>query len=147
MTIMVIWPYATKEIENGRAWWTQLSVRRTGLELGSPPRRSGCREVVSSALTPMFAGVALMATMPESVTRYLDVAAAEGDIATLLDCFIGDAVVHDEGQTFHGHDEIKRWRETVTSRFTYTVTVLGSEKVSPDRWVVPVRLEGNFPGG
>ena len=87
-----------------------------------------------------------MATMPESVTRYLDVA-AEGDVATLLDCFTDDAVVHDEGQTFHGHDEIERWRETVTSRFTYTVTVLGSEKVSPDTWVVPVRLDGNFPGG
>jgi ketosteroid isomerase-like protein len=94
----------------------------------------------------MFAGVALMATMPESVTRYLDVA-AEGDIATLLGCFTSDAVVHDEGQTFHGHDEIRRWRETVTSRFTYTVTVLGSEEVSPDEWVVRVRLDGNFPGG
>ena len=87
-----------------------------------------------------------MATIPESVSRYLDVA-AERDTATLLGCFTRDAVVHDEGQTFHGHDEIKRWRETVTSRFTYTVTVLGSEKVSPDQWLVPVQLDGNFPGG
>jgi ketosteroid isomerase-like protein len=71
-----------------------------------------------------------MATMPESVSRYLDLA-AERDVATLLGCFTGDAVVHDEGQTFHGHDEIRRWRETVTSRFTYTVTVLGSEESGP----------------
>jgi ketosteroid isomerase-like protein len=94
----------------------------------------------------MFAGAALMATMPESISRYLDVA-ADGDTATVLGCFTDDAVVHDEGQTFHGSDEIKRWRETVTSRFTYTVTVLAVEKVSPDKWVVPVRLDGNFPGG
>ncbi len=87
-----------------------------------------------------------MATLPESVQRYLDVA-GEGDTATLLGCFTSDAVVHDEGQTFHGHDEIRRWRETVTSRFTYTVTVLGSEELNPDEWVVPVRLDGNFPGG
>ena len=87
-----------------------------------------------------------MATMPESISQYLDVA-VEGDAATLLGCFTGDAVVHDEGQTFHGHDGVKRWRETVTSRFTYAVTVLGSEEVSPDKWVIAVRLDGNFPGG
>ncbi len=87
-----------------------------------------------------------MAMLPEPVQRYLDVA-AEGDTASLLGCFTSDAVVHDEGQTFRGHDEIRRWREAVTSRFTYTVTVLGCEELNPDEWVVRVRLDGNFPGG
>jgi hypothetical protein len=40
------------------------------------------------------------------------------------------------GRGFRGHGEIRRWRENVTSRFTYTVTVLGFENVGDDACVV-----------
>ena len=83
--------------------------------------------------------------VPDAVSRYLQVA-AEGDLEALLACFASDAQVIDEGHTYRGHDEIRRWREAVTSRYTYTVTVLSSEPVDADRHVVTARLDGNFPG-
>jgi ketosteroid isomerase-like protein len=84
-------------------------------------------------------------TVPEAVTRYLQMAAGS-DVDALVGCFTDDATVVDEGQTFRGHDEIRRWRETVTSRYTYTVTVLDSQAAGGDGHIVTVRLDGNFPG-
>jgi ketosteroid isomerase-like protein len=82
---------------------------------------------------------------PDVIARYLGLA-AEGDLDALVGCFTDDAEVVDEGQTYRGHDEIRRWRETVTSRFTYTVEVVSSEAFGPDNFVVTAQLEGNFPG-
>src|SRR5258708_2632075 len=82
---------------------------------------------------------------PDVIARYLGLA-AEGDLDALVGCFADDAEVVDEDQTFSGHEEIRRWRETVTSKFTYTVEVLTSEALGADNFVVTAQLEGNFPG-
>ena len=82
---------------------------------------------------------------PAAIDRYLREAAG-GDLDILLGCFTSDATVIDEDTTFRGHAEIRRWRETVTSKFTYTLTVLSTDAVSADRYTVTVRLDGNFPG-
>ena len=82
---------------------------------------------------------------PAAIDRYLR-EAAEGDLDVLVACFTADATVIDEDKAFRGHDEIRRWRETVTSKFTYTLTVLGTEAVGSDRYTVAVRLDGDFPG-
>lgn len=83
--------------------------------------------------------------VPDAVTRYLQVA-AEGDVEALLACFTNDAEVIDENETYHGHDEIRGWREAVTSKYTYTVTVVSSEVVGATRCIITAQLEGNFPG-
>jgi ketosteroid isomerase-like protein len=82
---------------------------------------------------------------PDVIVRYLRVA-ARGDLDAVLGCFTSDAEVIDEGQTYRGHDEIRGWRETVATKYTYTVDVLNSETAGTDGYVVTARLEGNFPG-
>jgi ketosteroid isomerase-like protein len=82
---------------------------------------------------------------PDVIARYLGLAAA-GDLDAVIACFTDDAEVVDEDQTFRGHDEIRHWRETVTSKFTYTVDVMKSEALGADTFVVTAQLEGNFPG-
>jgi hypothetical protein len=86
-----------------------------------------------------------MIDVPDAVSCYLQVA-AEGDLEALLACFTSDAEVIDEGQTYGGHDEIRGWREAVTSKYSYTVTVLSGNPVDVDRYLVIVQLDGNFPG-
>lgn len=85
-----------------------------------------------------------IADAPDVVVRYMR-AAAEGDVATLVACFIADAEVVDEDQTFRGHDEIRRWRATLASKFTYTLEVVGSEATGPNSFSVIAKLVGNFP--
>src|SRR5262249_888654 len=36
-------------------------------------------------------------------------------------CFTDDAAVTDEGRTWHGHAEIRRWRENVATAYEYTL--------------------------
>lgn len=65
----------------------------------------------------------------------------------MLDCFTPDAHVHDEDRDYHGHAEIRSWRESVASRFTYTTEITAVEQVGEAVHVVHTHLEGDFPGG
>lgn len=61
-------------------------------------------------------------------------------------CFTNDAVVKDEGHTYKGLSEIKRWRSETAAKYTYTCEPFRVEQ--KDRTtVVSCHLEGNFPGG
>ena len=80
------------------------------------------------------------------VERYFR-AADEQDFATLADCFTEDGVALDEGEEHVGRAAIRRWREAVAARFTYTTVITGAERVGPDRFNVGVHIAGNFPGG
>ncbi len=84
-------------------------------------------------------------SVPDTILRYLSAAAA-GDLDGLMACFADDATVTDEGHLYKGVAAIREWRERVASAFDYTVEVLSTESVGPNRWVVKTRLEGNFPG-
>lgn len=87
-----------------------------------------------------------MSDVPEVISRYY--AAAEGgDIDRLLACFSPDAHVLDEGQHYWGAEEVRRWRESVATRFTYTSEVTGTERTEDGEYVVSTHLEGDFPGG
>lgn len=87
-----------------------------------------------------------MTTIPDVISRYYDAAAA-GDLDTLIDCFTTDAHVRDEGQDFHGVAEIRRWRESLASRFTYTTEITGTVATGDLEYLVTTHLEGDFPGG
>jgi hypothetical protein len=89
-------------------------------------------------------------SLPPVISRYFT-AADNGDIDLLIGCFSPDAVVTDEGKSWHGHAEIRRWREDVATAYDYTLQILRTEPAGdqggPDWHDVLTRLEGNFPGG
>jgi ketosteroid isomerase-like protein len=83
---------------------------------------------------------------PEVVTRYLK-AADDKDPEALAACFTPDGTVVDEDHTYTGRDEIIGWRESTSSKWTYTTAVTGSESVGDGEYRVFTHLEGDFPGG
>lgn len=87
-----------------------------------------------------------MTTTPDVITRYY-AAAAAGDLETVIGCFRAEAHVRDEGRDYHGIAEIRRWRESVASRFTYTTEITNVEQTDDGRYTVFTHLEGDFPGG
>lgn len=87
-----------------------------------------------------------MTNTPDVVSRYY-AAAADDDLDAVIACFAPEAHVLDENQHYRGTAEIRRWRETVASRFTYTTQITGTEQTSEDEYVASTHLEGDFPGG
>jgi hypothetical protein len=69
------------------------------------------------------------------------------DTPAALATFAPEAVVLDDGHTYAGHEQIHRWLEGASKEYTFTRTLLGTEQLDADRWVVRNRIEGNFPGG
>ncbi len=87
-----------------------------------------------------------MTNTPDVIGRYYAAAAAD-DIDAVVACFSPQAHVLDEDQHYRGVPEIRRWRESVASRYTYTSEITAVEQVSDDEYVVATHLEGDFPGG
>ena len=69
-----------------------------------------------------------------------------GDADRVEALFAEDAVASDQGETFQGKKEIRRWIDESIHLFTTTLTFLGAREV--DEMVgASYRLEGDFPGG
>jgi ketosteroid isomerase-like protein len=83
---------------------------------------------------------------PEVVRRYQD-AHDRRDTETALRTFADDATVHDDGQDYQGHDEIRAWLSTASTKWTYTRTLVSAQAVDANTWLVVNHLEGDFPGG
>lgn len=63
--------------------------------------------------------------LPGPIASYF---AANGrDGAAVADCFAPDAVVRDEGHTYAGIAEIRRWKEAASSKYEYTSEPVSSE--------------------
>jgi ketosteroid isomerase-like protein len=88
----------------------------------------------------------VMSTTPDVVANYLK-AADEGDLTAVAGCFTDDGTVLDEGRTYHGRDEIRAWRERLSSQWEFTRTITGSEPQPDVGYLVRTHVEGNFPGG
>ena len=84
--------------------------------------------------------------LPATIRGYL-AAHVAGDADTALRAFAADAVVVDDGSTYRGNDEIRRFLATAGSEFTYTETLAGAERTDDTHWVAVNHLEGDFPGG
>lgn len=81
--------------------------------------------------------------LPAPIAAYF--AADRRDGAAVADCFAQKAVVKDEGRTYTGIAEIKRWKENSSSKYEYTSEPISSE--SKDGFVIVTSyLTGNFPG-
>jgi alkylated DNA nucleotide flippase Atl1/ketosteroid isomerase-like protein len=83
--------------------------------------------------------------LPAEVAAYLR--ATDGrDSDAVVACFARDAQVADEGRTWRGRSEIRRWWEGPASKYRYTVKLRGGQRVAKDGYVARVRLTGNVPG-
>lgn len=81
--------------------------------------------------------------LPQPIDAYFEADKGRGE--AVADCFTPDAVVQDEGHTYRGHDEIRRWRADVASKYTYTCEPLRVED-QDGQSVVTCHLVGDFPG-
>jgi ketosteroid isomerase-like protein len=87
-------------------------------------------------------------SIPEAsvITRFFE-ADARRDIDAIVALFTNEAVVVDEGQTYHGTTEIRGWQKGAASKYQYTTEVIGTERTGEESSLVTGRLTGNFPGG
>lgn len=86
-----------------------------------------------------------MSHLPDVIVHYQT--AHDGkDPTTALASFTDDAVVEDDGKTYHGRDDVERWLNATTNEFTYTRTLLSAE-ATEEGWLVASRIQGDFPGG
>ena len=83
--------------------------------------------------------------LPGAVRRYFELDPPDVDGFVWL--FSDDSTVVDEGETYHGLDEIRAWRTGPAIKYTYATEVLDREDKGAGRHLVTARLTGNFPGG
>lgn len=81
--------------------------------------------------------------LPEPIGSYFEADRGQGQ--AVAECFTADAIVKDEGATYHGIDEIRRWRSDVAAKYTYTCQPLTVDR-RMNRTAVACRLVGDFPG-
>ena len=81
--------------------------------------------------------------VPKPIAAYF--ATDKGDSETLSQCFIENAVVKDEGQTYKGRATIKKWKTDASTKYEYTSEPFACER-KDGKTVVTSRLTGNFPG-
>ncbi|MEV4604551.1 nuclear transport factor 2 family protein [Amycolatopsis sp. NPDC049253] len=84
--------------------------------------------------------------LPQPVTEYL-AAHETRDADRALPHFTPDATVADDGHTYHGPAEIRAWLEGAASEYTYTSTLIATERIDGEHYVATHHLEGDFPGG
>ncbi|MGY1609992.1 nuclear transport factor 2 family protein [Geodermatophilus sp. SYSU D00700] len=84
--------------------------------------------------------------LPAPIREYLAAHAAR-DADAALRAFTPTAVVVDDGTTYRGTDEVRRFLSRAGARFSYTTELVGAQRVDATHWVVTNRLEGDFPGG
>jgi len=85
-----------------------------------------------------------MISLPKPIRSYFH-ANAQFDLDGMLNPFSGDAVVHDEKQTYRGTDEIRAWIERATIQ---NKAIAIAEAISTDDRAhhVTAKVSGDFPG-
>lgn len=84
--------------------------------------------------------------LPATIRDYLAAHTAH-DVDAALRAFTATAVVVDDGSTYRGTEEVRRFLGKAGSEFRYTTELLGAQRVDDTHWVATQRLEGDFPGG
>ena len=80
------------------------------------------------------------------ITQYFE-ADARRDIDAIVALFSDEAVVVDEGQTYHGSEAIRGWREGAASAYQYTTQLIDTKRFDAESYLVTGRLTCNFPVG
>jgi hypothetical protein len=81
--------------------------------------------------------------LPQPIADYFKADLVDDN--AVAQCFTENAVVQDEGHTYHGRAAIKNWKADTAAKFQYTTELLALERQA-EKSVVTCRLEGNFPG-
>lgn len=84
--------------------------------------------------------------LPATVRGFL-AAHVVRDADTASSFLAEDAVAVDQGESFHGREQIHAFLRDAGSQFEYTTEEIGAARIDDDHWVVTLRLEGTFPGG
>ena len=84
--------------------------------------------------------------LPPAVTTYLTAHNAR-DVESAIASYASDAVVVDDGRSYHGTDEIRAWLAGAAAEYTYTVELVSAARLDNGRYDVVQHLEGDFPGG
>jgi hypothetical protein len=53
----------------------------------------------------------------------------------------------DDGTTYRGTEELRRFLAKAGAEFSYTTELIGAQRVDEAHWIATHRLEGDFPGG
>jgi ketosteroid isomerase-like protein len=83
--------------------------------------------------------------LPAPIQAFLAAHTAR-DADSAFRAFSPTAVVVDDGTTYRGAEEIRRFLAKAGAEFTYTTELVGAQRVDA-HWVAINRLEGDFPGG
>jgi hypothetical protein len=81
--------------------------------------------------------------LPTPIAAYFAAETSDGE--AVARCFIENATVKDEGDTYSGLAAIKRWKAETSRKYTYTSEPIASEE-RDGKTVVTSRLTGTFPG-
>ena len=81
--------------------------------------------------------------LPHVVADYFE--ADKSDSDTVSQCFTDNAIVIDEGRTYRGRAEIKKWKEDASTKYQYTSEPVACERRG-GKIIVTSHLTGNFPG-
>jgi hypothetical protein len=81
--------------------------------------------------------------LPKPIAAYFT--ADKGDSEAVAQCFTDNAVVKDEGHTYHGRAAIKQWKEKASAKYQYTSEPFACQQ-KDGKFVVTSQLTGNFPG-
>ena len=85
----------------------------------------------------------MLLNLPKPIAFYFR--AERGDGKAIARCFAPNAVVKDEGNTYHGLPAIKLWQAAPKKKYTYTSEPITFEEQG-GRIVVTSRVTGDFPG-
>jgi ketosteroid isomerase-like protein len=67
------------------------------------------------------------------------------DSIAFSECFSNDAVVFDEGKTYHGRDEIRQWNEMTNAKYKTKYQPLEMSN-SGDELILTAKISGTFDG-
>jgi hypothetical protein len=81
--------------------------------------------------------------LPKPIAAYFT--ADKGDSEAVAQCFTDNAVVKDEGHTYHGRAAIQQWKADVSTKYQYTSKPFACDQ-QDGKFVVTSRLTSNFPG-
>ncbi|GAM07543.1 nuclear transport factor 2 family protein [Novosphingobium sp. MBES04] len=82
--------------------------------------------------------------LPRAIARYFT-ADETKDAERVAQCFTQAALVRDEGENHEGRAAIRKWKESSSTKYSYTVEPFSLE-ADADRIVVTSHMEGDFPG-
>lgn len=82
--------------------------------------------------------------LPELIARFVDTQNTY-DSEAYITCYTETAIVHDEGKTHTGKEEIKAWIKDANERYRSVMKPLQYEE-SDSKGVLTAEVSGTFPG-